>query len=95
MDIRQIHVAYDHSKGIGIFQWKDFGGKKPLSISSLLMNHLSGTPVRIPQLIEQNFHFQTKNIIIMLLHDTCISTGSINNSISGSNACLFSVRNTL
>ena len=95
MNIRQIPVTYDHSKGIGKFQWKDFGGKKPLFISLLFMNHVSRTPVSIPQLIEQNFHFQTKNIIIMLLHDTYISTGSINNSISGSNACLFSVSNTL
>ena len=44
MNIGEIHVAYDHSKGIGKFQWKDFGGKKPLSTSSLLMNHLRRIP---------------------------------------------------
>ena len=60
MDIRQIPVTYDHSKGIGKFQWKGFGGKIPLFISSLLMNHPSGTPVRIPQFIEQKFYFLTK-----------------------------------
>ena len=61
MNIGEIHVAYDHSKGIGKFQWKGFGGKIPLFISSLLMNHPSGTPVRIPQLIEQKFYFLTKD----------------------------------